>query len=278
MHVVLYTSDSAIDGELFRYLYAHLVDEFASVTVVSTRPAAPARRPAARAKHMLRRIRRRAQLIGIRELAGALASYPLQRRLQQRAEEQVLRELARLPRPGHRPRPSEVTYVESANGRQAQETLQRLAPDILVQAGAGILRSTVYTIPTLATLNLHHGIAPRIRGMASIQWALFHERPEWIGATVHRIDAGIDTGEVLAWAPISERTPGEGFPSLFARATEAGVLALLDVMHRLEARERWSLPVDGIESQYRSSIPGWRLWIAELRRKRRARRGEWLGR
>ncbi|MBV8232444.1 MAG: hypothetical protein JO329_20880 [Planctomycetaceae bacterium] len=45
----------------------------------------------------------------------------------------------------------------------------------------------------IGTLNLHHGIAPSIRGMNSIYWALWEGRPEWIGSTVHFIDKGIDT-------------------------------------------------------------------------------------
>jgi methionyl-tRNA formyltransferase len=161
--------------------------------------------------------------------------------------------------------PQRVQCVQTVNGADAVHTLRALQPDIIMQAGAGILRQRIFTLARLATLNLHHGIAPLIRGMHSIYWALWEDRPEWLGATVHRIDAGIDTGQVLAYAPVAVQTPGESYPSLFVRATQQGVAQLLEVLTRLEAGEQWCLPAPAPGSAYRSTISGWKLLLLQYR-------------
>src|SRR5437762_1370326 len=151
-----------------------------------------------------------------------------------------------------------VQCVHTVNGADAARTLRALQPDVIIQAGAGILRQHIFTLARLATLNLHHGIAPLIRGMCSIYWALWEDRPEWLGATVHRIDAGIDTGQALAYASVTPQTPGEGYPSLFVRATQGGVARLVEVLTRLEAGEQWCLTPPAPGSAYRSTISGWK--------------------
>ena len=47
---------------------------------------------------------------------------------------------------------------------------------------------------------MHAGITPRYRGVHGGYWALAEQHPEWVGTTVHLVDAGIDTGGILAQA------------------------------------------------------------------------------
>ena len=55
-----------------------------------------------------------------------------------------------------------------------------------------------HRIPARGVLNLHSGILPDYRGVMATFWAMLHDEAE-IGTTLHRIvDAGIDTGPVLA--------------------------------------------------------------------------------
>ncbi|WP_330335411.1 formyltransferase family protein (plasmid) [Streptomyces sp. NBC_00536] len=51
----------------------------------------------------------------------------------------------------------------------------------------------------LRILNVHNGLLPQHRGLPSVAllFALLHGDPEY-GATLHEVDAGIDTGPVLA--------------------------------------------------------------------------------
>jgi folate-dependent phosphoribosylglycinamide formyltransferase PurN len=85
--------------------------------------------------------------------------------------------------------------VESLETPEALESLRTLSPDLAVHAGAGILRKPVLAIPRLGTLNAHMGILPAYRGMNVTEWAAFNGDP--VGCTVHLIDPGIDTGDIL---------------------------------------------------------------------------------
>lgn len=89
-----------------------------------------------------------------------------------------------------------VIRVESLLLPEAVAAVQGLAPDLLVHAGAGILRRALLAIPRLGTLNAHMGILPRYRGMNVAEWARLEGNP--VGCTVHLVNAGIDTGEIVA--------------------------------------------------------------------------------
>jgi methionyl-tRNA formyltransferase len=66
--------------------------------------------------------------------------------------------------------------------------------DFAVYLGGGILRRDFLRAVSGPVLNAHDGPLPAIRGVSALEWALFLGiEPE---ITLHRIDAGIDTGGV----------------------------------------------------------------------------------
>jgi methionyl-tRNA formyltransferase len=80
---------------------------------------------------------------------------------------------------------------------------------------------------------------PGYRGGPPVFWELADGR-ERVGFTVHRIDAGIDTGPVLAEGEVAiERRPTlrETLAATIPRLHEASLDALEDVLRRLEAGE-----------------------------------------
>jgi folate-dependent phosphoribosylglycinamide formyltransferase PurN len=83
------------------------------------------------------------------------------------------------------------------NGREAEAKLNEISPDLIIHISSNILKSTIFTIPKIGTLNLHHGVLPYIRGLDSIYWGIFYGKYKWVGATVHFINDGIDTGEII---------------------------------------------------------------------------------
>lgn len=69
-------------------------------------------------------------------------------------------------------------------------------PDTIVVYGTGLLKEEILSICPDQTVNLHLGLSPYYRGAATIFWPLHDERPEYVGATIHRIDLRIDTGPI----------------------------------------------------------------------------------
>jgi methionyl-tRNA formyltransferase len=100
---------------------------------------------------------------------------------------------------------------QSINGPDSEQTLRSLDPDWLLVCGAPILSERILSIPRVCTVNVHFGIAPEYRGQDSLFWTLYRRDYEKIGFTLHEVDAGIDTGPILA----------RGFPALSASETEA---------------------------------------------------------
>jgi folate-dependent phosphoribosylglycinamide formyltransferase PurN len=86
--------------------------------------------------------------------------------------------------------------VGSVNEPDALEILRELKPDIVIHAGAGILKAEVLQIPRLGTINAHMGRLPYYRGVNVAEWAVLNrDKP---ACSVHLIDRGIDTGSIIA--------------------------------------------------------------------------------
>jgi methionyl-tRNA formyltransferase len=75
--------------------------------------------------------------------------------------------------------------------------LTNIRPDAIVVVGYGrIIPQWMIELPRLGNINLHASLLPKYRGAAPIQWAI--ARGETVtGVTTMRIDAGLDTGDIL---------------------------------------------------------------------------------
>ncbi|MFI4867020.1 MAG: methionyl-tRNA formyltransferase [Steroidobacterales bacterium] len=85
---------------------------------------------------------------------------------------------------------------------QARATLANWAPEALVVVAYGlILPAAVLALPRLGCFNVHASLLPRWRGAAPIQRAVLAGDSE-TGVTIMQIEAGLDTGPILAQQPI----------------------------------------------------------------------------
>ena len=81
--------------------------------------------------------------------------------------------------------------------------LRGLKPDLIVVVAYGqILPPAILELPRHGCVNVHTSLLPRYRGAAPIQWAIADGQPE-TGVTIMQMDAGLDTGPILAM----RRTP-----------------------------------------------------------------------
>src|SRR5208283_2587104 len=70
-------------------------------------------------------------------------------------------------------------------------------PDAIIVVGYGrIIPQWMIDLPRLGNLNLHASLLPKYRGAAPIQWAIACGESV-TGVTTMRIDAGLDTGDIL---------------------------------------------------------------------------------
>jgi methionyl-tRNA formyltransferase len=83
------------------------------------------------------------------------------------------------------------------NNEDLRSQLTQLHPDAIVVVGYGrIIPEWMIKLPKFGNINLHASLLPKYRGAAPIQWAIaMGERVT--GVTTMRIDAGLDTGDIL---------------------------------------------------------------------------------
>jgi methionyl-tRNA formyltransferase len=156
--------------------------------------------------------------------------------------------------------------------------LAELKPDAMVVVGYGqIIPQSIIDIPPHGILNVHASLLPKYRGAAPIQWAIANGETE-TGITIMRIDAGLDTGDMLSkWR--TEIGPDETAPELGKRLSSAGAALLVEALRSIEAgtaqyekqddaqaslapillkedgRVEWSRPAGGIYNRLRGFTP-----------------------
>lgn len=98
---------------------------------------------------------------------------------------------------------SDPVFVNSVNDKECIDTLKQINPDIVVVNGTRIISEEVLNCVNATFINLHAGITPKYRGSHGAYWALYNNDAEHAGATVHIVDKGIDTGNVIYQSPIT---------------------------------------------------------------------------
>ncbi len=94
--------------------------------------------------------------------------------------------------------------IERVNDIHAESTLaavRAFQPDVGLALASPILREPLFSIPKLGTLNLHKGRVPQYRGMPPAFWELWNDERD-VGCTVHRVEAKLDTGDIVCSAVI----------------------------------------------------------------------------
>jgi methionyl-tRNA formyltransferase len=127
-----------------------------------------------------------------------------------------------------------VQQPEKIRAPESEALLRKLAPDCIVIIAYGqIIPARVLPIPNLGWINLHASLLPKYRGAAPINWAIVNGETR-TGLTAMRIDAGMDTGEMLLQHEI-EIGPKETAPELAARMADLGAPLIAETLRGLAA-------------------------------------------
>jgi methionyl-tRNA formyltransferase len=127
---------------------------------------------------------------------------------------------------------TEIVRVPTLNGDEARDALRRLGADVAISLDNTIIRPETFAVPAHGTINVHHGAVPDYRGGPPVFWEL-SDGLDRVGFTIHLIDAGIDTGPVLARGdiPIERRaTLAQTLAATIPRLHEASLDALEAVL------------------------------------------------
>jgi len=156
--------------------------------------------------------------------------------------------------------------------------LREQAPDVCPLAAYGrILKQLILDVPTHGFINMHPSLLPRHRGPSPIQTAIL-EGDTATGVSIMRLDAGMDTGDILLQSGIPI-LPDDTTASLSERLAKLGAELLVrgldqiasgqaeftpqdhgraSVTRRFEKADghiRWSAPAESIHNLVRAALP-----------------------
>ncbi len=113
------------------------------------------------------------------------------------------------------------------------ELLKSCQPDVIVVVAFGqIIPEEILKLPKHGCINVHASLLPDYRGAAPIQWAVINGEKE-SGVTTMRMDAGLDTGDMIL-QEIIPLAPKETGGSLFDKLSETGAKLLIRTLEALE--------------------------------------------
>ncbi|MEW6084185.1 MAG: methionyl-tRNA formyltransferase [Chloroflexota bacterium] len=142
-----------------------------------------------------------------------------------------------------------VMQPEKLRAPEAMGQLRAWSPDLIVVAAFGqILKPEVLDLPRYGCLNVHASLLPRWRGAAPINAAILHGDEE-TGVTIMKMDAGLDTGPMLAKRSI--RIPPDGTAGSVTDAlSHLGADLLIETLPRWIAGEIKPEPQDDSHTTY----------------------------
>jgi len=150
-----------------------------------------------------------------------------------------------------------------------------ISPDACVVAAYGkILPAWLLAIPRLGCINVHASLLPRYRGAAPINWAIANGERE-TGVTIMQMDAGMDTGPMLA-KRATEIGIDETAPGLSARLAQLGAELLSETLPRIARGVIEPIPQDNSEAIYapmlkrEDGLIDWRMTAREIANRVRA--------
>jgi methionyl-tRNA formyltransferase len=129
------------------------------------------------------------------------------------------------------------------NNEEFHSQLSTITPDAIIVVGYGrIIPQWMIDLPRFGNLNLHASLLPKYRGAAPIQWAIANGETV-TGITTMRIDAGLDTGDILMQRelPISLEDTAE---TLGPKLASIGAELMIETLCGLERGEVQPVPQD----------------------------------
>jgi methionyl-tRNA formyltransferase len=127
-----------------------------------------------------------------------------------------------------------VHQPERVRAAEVVSQLAAMHSEVMIVVGYGqLIPQAILDLPPRGILNVHASLLPKYRGAAPIQWAIANGELT-TGVTIMKIDAGLDTGDILAQAEMTILA-AETAPELSARLAEEGADLLVETLDRLES-------------------------------------------
>lgn len=208
------------DGDSSRAVYNALKEKFGEFPVIMEKPMS-----------RLGMAKKRVKKIGYAKVVGQFffvsAIVPFLYRASRRRIAEIEREFNLQKDWGE----ANIFRVDSVNSEAAREILTNVQPKAVVVSGTRIIGKKTLECVAATFINIHAGITPLYRGVHGAYWALAEEKRDLVGTTIHLVDQGIDTGNVIeqAFFEVTEKDNFTTYPFLH---TAHGIPILLEAVEK----------------------------------------------
>src|SRR5882672_10772043 len=133
------------------------------------------------------------------------------------------------------------------NNEEFRRQLSELHPDAIIVVGYGrIIPQWMIDLPRYGNLNLHASLLPKYRGAAPIQWAIAQGETV-TGVTTMRIDAGLDTGDILMKQELPI-TADDSAETLAPKLASIGASLMAESLRAIESGQVRATPQDNTKA------------------------------
>jgi len=145
--------------------------------------------------------------------------------------------------------PNDIVCVDSINATDTINLIKKHSPDVIIVMGTSILQKEVLdSAGKTPIINIHGGYLPNYRGNHCFFFAVINEDYQHIGSTVHFIDSGVDTGDII-FHIMPEIFKTDTPEKMYCRAEMTAIHELNKLIHeyagKLDKIPRQKQPVNG---------------------------------
>lgn len=161
-------------------------------------------------------------------------------------------------------------YMDNGSDKNLEKWVKNISPDVIVvYSMSQLLKENIFSIPKYGTINLHSALLPRYRGPNPDFW-MYYDGVKEAGVTVHYIDKGEDTGDIIYQEkydfPLGLKSP----QMLDLSVGKIGVKLLLKALENIENLPRTVQPKESptkkarnIKADEHKNIIDWQNWKIE---------------
>jgi methionyl-tRNA formyltransferase len=197
-------------------------------------------------------IKRRVKKLGIIKVLGQLAFQTIVVKLLTSLSKKRRKELMKSLNLNTAKIPAEkIEQVDTINDDICLEHIRSFNPDLILVKGTRIISKKILSCTKAPFINMHVGITPRYRGVHGAYWALANKDRGNAGTTIHYVDAGIDTGNIIAQQTIGI-TSKDNFVTYPLLQIAAGIELLKSIIPQVLSGNKNTVAV--------KAVTGSRLW------------------
>ena len=137
--------------------------------------------------------------------------------------------------------------VSSINHDECLLAIKKINPDVIVVNGTRIISKKVLECTPAIFINTHVGITPEYRGVHGGYWSLVNNDGKNCGVTIHKVDKGIDTGDIICQDTI-KITEKDNFATYPYHQYGVAIPLLKSTLNKIENNELISYRKDSSNS------------------------------